>query len=274
MAARASVRQAAHNGSGPCKECGRTTCAALSAARFARNVIQSGVKNGMSQLKIKFHTQSGWSSCEWSKAVTIPPNGPSPGQRSSTIVTPNSAYFPGAATTFTSSVTPRIKSIIRASIGFPANSTSDLSRPNRVLPPPAKTYAIICGASRRPASQITSHPSRFTLFERLAPRAPDSQLAQFFLQALPVQPDRRRRLRYIPTMFHQLLRNVGDLKLSLCLAKILLAKSIFIGSAKTRARRRLPAHHFLRQVHDIDFLAAAKHYTTLQRILQFADISR
>src|SRR6266700_1977493 len=70
----------------------------------------------------------------------IPPSGPSPGQRSSTIPAPKPAYLLAAATIFTSFVTRRSISIMRSSIGAPATSTSALSRPNRVLPPPARIY--------------------------------------------------------------------------------------------------------------------------------------
>ncbi len=143
--ASAPVRQHVQSGSGPCPECARTTCASLFAARSTRKFIQSAVKKGMSQLTITFHTRAGSFSCASSKAVTIPPSGPSPGQRSHRTSAPNSAYFPGAATTFTLSPISRSNAIIRASMGFPANSTRALSRPNRVLPPPAKTYApMLC----------------------------------------------------------------------------------------------------------------------------------
>src|SRR6266567_1652219 len=70
----------------------------------------------------------------------IPPSGPSPGQRSSTIPAPKPAYLLGAATNLTSFVTRRSISIMRSSIGAPATSTSALSRPNRVLPPPTRIY--------------------------------------------------------------------------------------------------------------------------------------
>src|SRR5690348_16041694 len=136
----AATFQQAHNGSGPFAEFAATTSARLFAARSVRNLSQSSVRNGMSQLTIR--AQSGfalWLAAS-SKAVTIPPSGPSPGQRSSTIRAPAAAYFPAAATTAASSVTRRNSSIVRSIIDVPWNSTSALSRPKRVLPPPAITY--------------------------------------------------------------------------------------------------------------------------------------
>src|SRR6266478_1330516 len=138
--AAAAVCQQAHSGSGPDVECGKTTCALLVPARSQRRASHSRVRNGMSQLRIRFHSGRAAVRPASSSAVMIPPSGPSPGQRSSTVVTPNAVYLFAAATILTSFVTCRSSSIMRFSIGVPPTSTSALSRPNRVLPPPTKTY--------------------------------------------------------------------------------------------------------------------------------------
>src|SRR5438445_486506 len=92
----------------------------------------------MSQLTIRFHSGRVALRSASSSAVMIPPSGPSPGQRSSTISAPNAAYLPATPTIFTGLVTLCNSSIIPSSIGLPPISASALSRPNRVLPPPAK----------------------------------------------------------------------------------------------------------------------------------------
>src|SRR5579872_1182124 len=88
----------------------------------------------------------------------------------------------------------------------------------RFVPPkaaasPAREYKS--SNQRRPGftshqSPVTSHlaaPSQTLLpiFHRLTPRPANPKFAQFFLQALSVQPDRRRRARHIPAVAHQLL---------------------------------------------------------------------
>src|SRR5229473_777288 len=135
--AAAPVCQQAQSGSGPDAECANKTCALLFAARSLKNRSQSDVKNGISQLTIRFHSCLSAFLAESSSPVMIPPSGPSPGHLSSITSTPNATYLPGTATIFTCFVTPRSSSIMRSSIGFPPTSTSALSRPNRVLPPPA-----------------------------------------------------------------------------------------------------------------------------------------
>src|SRR6266436_79835 len=138
--AAAPVCQQAQSGSGPDAECGNKTCALLFAARSLKNRNQSDVKNGISQLTIRFHSCLSAFVAESSSPVMIPPSGPSPGQLSSITSAPNATYLPGTTTIFTCFVTPRSSSIMRSSLGFPPTSTSALSRPNRVLPPPASTY--------------------------------------------------------------------------------------------------------------------------------------
>src|SRR5216684_1730066 len=162
--AAALVRQQAHNGSSPCADRGATTSALLAWARSARYVSHSRVRNGMSHPTIKLHSAPppvSWVICS---AVVIPAS----------------------------------SDRIRKSIGAPPISTSALSRPKRVLPPPANTY---------PDTSFVSVPSPPTLrlclillffFNRLSPRTPNSQLAQFLLQALPVQSNRGRGARNIP----------------------------------------------------------------------------
>src|SRR5437879_8141832 len=140
--AAAAVCQQAQSGSGPDLECGSTTCALLFVARSQTKASHPRVRNGMSQLTSKFHSPFAAPSAASSSAVIIPPSGPSPGHWSSIVSTPNAEYLPGAATNFTCLVTPPSSSIMRASIGVPPTSTSALSRPSRVLAPPATTYPV------------------------------------------------------------------------------------------------------------------------------------
>src|SRR5690348_12587431 len=58
------VRQQAHSGAGPVSECGRSTLALVVAVRSGKNIFQSCVKIGMSQLTTKFHSQLGSFFCE------------------------------------------------------------------------------------------------------------------------------------------------------------------------------------------------------------------
>src|SRR5712664_193939 len=162
---------------------------------------------------------------------------------------------------------------IRKSIGAPPISTSALSRPKRVLPPPANTY---------PDTSFVSVPSPPTLrlclillffFNRLSPRTPNSQLAQFLLQALPVQSNRGRGARNIPPMIRKLLRQIRHLELALGLSKVPLAQPIVAPFSGRLLRQRLAARHFLRQFRDADLFPAAKHQAALQGILQLAHIS-
>src|SRR6266568_1887745 len=146
--ASAAVCQQAQSGSGPDAEYGKTTCALLLVARSQRKASHSSVRNGMSQLTIRFHSPFAGFVAAFSSAVMIPPSGPSPGQRSSTIAAPNPAYLLGAATIFTSFVTRRSISIMRSSIGAPATSTSALSRQIEY--------------SRLPPEYIHRLPSRFS----------------------------------------------------------------------------------------------------------------
>src|SRR5216683_483885 len=94
----------------------------------------------MSHPTIRFHSWPPPVSDVALSAVMIPPSGPSPGHRSVKVVTPRPACLPGATTTRTSPPTPRSNSHMRSSIFLPSISASALSRPNRVLPPPANTY--------------------------------------------------------------------------------------------------------------------------------------
>src|SRR5467141_1100455 len=138
--AAALVRQQAHNGSSPCADCGVTTSAPLARARSAMYISHSLVRNGMSHPIIKFHSAPPPVSLVVSNAVMIPASGPWPSQRSLMSVMPSPAYLCGAAITVTSFVTSLSSDCIRRSIGVPPILTSALSRPKRVLPPPAKTY--------------------------------------------------------------------------------------------------------------------------------------
>src|SRR5712692_5731991 len=269
--AAAPVCQQAQSGSGPDAECGKTTCALLLAARIVMNRSHSCVKNGMSQLTTRFHSGRAALWAASSSAVMTPPSGPSPGHWSSTISAPNAAYLPGNATIFTCVVTLCSSSIMRAIIGIPPISTSALSRPNRVLPPPASTYAATFLEVVVVASRFTSHQS--LLFQRFSARPPDAQLAQFLLQTLPVQPDRCRGARDVPTVLHQLPRQISHFKLPFGLAKIPFAKSVVILVAAMFDRNRLPVHNLARQIFNADFVSASHHHAPLQRILQLAHIS-
>jgi len=151
----------------------------------------------MSQPTTRFHVGSGTSLPELcalaSRAVMIPPSGPSPGHRSAIHVTPNAPYFSRSPMIATAEVVSPSIAHSRASKGCPASCAIALSLPNRELAPPAST----CPA-HDPA--VTDHPSRIRLFYRLASRPPNPQLSQFLLQALSVQTDRRRGTRNIPSM--------------------------------------------------------------------------
>src|SRR5258706_1293828 len=94
----------------------------------------------MSHPTIRFHCSSPPTSFVVRSAVMIPASGPCPSQRSPTPVMPSAAYFWGAAITFTCFVISPSSARIRKSIGAPSISTNALSRPKRVLPPPANTY--------------------------------------------------------------------------------------------------------------------------------------
>src|SRR6266852_599042 len=272
--AAALVRQQAHNGSSPCADRGATTSALLAWARSARYVSHSRVRNGMSHPTIKFHSAPPPVSLVICSAVMIPASGPWPSQRSAMQVTPSGAYLRGAAITFTCFVMPPSSDRIRKSIGAPPISTSALSRPKRVLPPPANTY---------PDTSFVSVPSPPTLrlclillffFNRLSPRTPNSNFPQFFLQALAMQTDRRRGSRNIPPMIPELLRQIRHLELALGLSKVPLAQPIVAPFSGRLLHQRLAARHFLRQLRDADLFPAAQHQAALQRILQLAHISR
>src|SRR5579863_9553156 len=115
--------------------------------------------------------------------------------------------------------------------------------------------------------------SRF-FFDRLTSRPSNTEFTQFFLQTLAMQADRRRGARHVPAVACQLLRQIGDLKFMLRLAKIAFAES------NVRAVvARLPDEHFARrdffgQVGNTDFVAAAQHEAPLERVLEFANVPR
>src|SRR5580658_7626092 len=75
------------------------------------------------------------------------------------------------------------------------------------------------------------------IFRASPPRPLNSQLTQFFLQALPVKSNRRRRPRHIPFVPLELSLDIGDLEFSLCLAKIRLRKRHFVARRLSRPRR-------------------------------------
>src|SRR5580704_17777420 len=85
----------------------------------------------------------------------IPPSGPSPGQRSVMDLAPNCEYFSGEPMIITEGVTPRITTQSRASKTSSPICTSALSRPKRVLPPPASTKPPTLAAD---SSRVTGHP--------------------------------------------------------------------------------------------------------------------
>src|SRR3984957_11433405 len=159
-------------------------------------------------------------------AVMIPPRGPSPGQRSGTHSTPNWEYFSASPMIRTGAAVADCRIRQRRAIsGSPSNSTSALSRPNRRLAPPARTNPRTSGlAVTMPTLWQRAEDSRFFL-NRLTTRPSDSEFAQFFLQALAVQTDRRRGARHVPAMTGELFRQVRDLEFVLRLAKIIFAES-------------------------------------------------
>ena len=87
-----------------------------------------------------------------------------------------------------------------------------------------------------------------TLLRSARARAANPELAQFFLQALAVQADRRRRARHIPAMTHKLLRQIRDLKFVLRLAKIVFAEADVCAIAACLADKRFAGRHFFRQI--------------------------
>src|SRR5580698_1993953 len=284
----ALVRQHAHSGSSRWVDSGTTTSAWLAAARSVRYRNHSTLRNGMSQPMTRHQEDSAEESPDDPafaiSAVIIPPNGPSPGQRSAMHSTPMCPYL-------VTSPTMRIPAAVdsckvrqsRAISGSPSNSTTALSRPNRRLAPPASTNPA---TSPAPVLQVTSHQSPVTshhaapsqtllpIFHRLTPWPANPKFAQFFLQALSVQPDRRRRARHIPAVAHELLRQIRHLKLVLRLAKVVFAETHVCAVAACLADKRLAGRHFLRKIRYADFIPAAKHQAALQRIFEFAHVAR
>src|ERR1700743_748182 len=212
----------------------------------------------------------------------IPPGGPSPGPRSAMHSMPICEYLAASPMIRTGASVAVCKvRQSRAISGSPSNSTSALSRPNRRLAPPASTNPSTRAA---PLLPVTSHQSQVTLqnpprtlfrvLHRLAARPPNPALAQFFLQALPMQADRRRCTRHIPSMARKLLRQVRDLELVLRFTKIVLAEP-YVGAFVARLTdKRLAGRDFLRQIGDADLIAAAKHQAAFQCILEFAHVAR
>lgn len=163
----ADVRQHAHSGSNPKLDFGTTTCALLSKARPIKNISQSLDRKGMSQLKMRFHSQAVDCAAVFSSAVIIPPSGPSPGHRSAMHGAPNPPYLSVAPTILTSSaatVAPAAtNSHIRINIGFPPISAIALSFPKRRLSPPASTYLASSAAVLLFVFPVTSHQSQVTI---------------------------------------------------------------------------------------------------------------
>src|SRR5437868_6756610 len=88
---------------------------------------------------------------------------------------------------------------IRASMASPFNSARALSKPNRVLAPPAITYPFIVTLPivRIPRQTLFADSKSTTtdyllIFQRFAPGPSNPQFPQLLLQTLPVQPNRRR----------------------------------------------------------------------------------
>src|SRR6476646_9760060 len=192
----------------------------------------------MSHPTIKFHEGRSANCAADSSAVTMPPSGPSPGQRSAMQGTPAAAYFSGAPMTATDRVSPLTSAHNRAISVSRRKVTSALSCPKRELAPPANTKP-----AQFPAL-VTRQRSRFALFRRLASRPSNAQLAQFFLQALAVQPDRRRGSGNIPSMAHQLFSQAGHFKLVLGFSEVFFAQSGIDTVRRRFVRDRLAARHF------------------------------
>src|SRR5229473_4846792 len=192
----------------------------------------------MSQPTIKFHSATAPLSRVDRSAVIIPASGPWPSQRSLTAVTPSAAYLRGGAITVTCSDTAPSSTLMRKSMGIPSISTNALSRPKRVLPPPANRYACAILGS------VLSPPTLFFL-DRLSSRPPNSQFAQFLLQTLPMQTNGRRSPRNIQAMIGKLLSQIRDLKFPLGLAKILLAQSIVTSVPGSLAHQHLAVSDLL-----------------------------
>src|SRR5580698_5520721 len=285
----ALARQQAHSGSSPCFDSGTTTSARLATARSATCRNHSLVRNGMSQPMTKLQKSVATVASLVSSAVMIPPSGPSPGQRSAMHSTPMCEYFAASPMIRTGVLVAVCRTRQRRAIsGSPSNSASALSRPNRRLPPPARTKprtfaGVVTKDSLQTGSCVRTSicdsqggerrlaKSRF-LFDRLAARAANSELAQLFLQALAMQADRRRGARHIPAVACKLFRQIRDLEFMLRLAEIILAEPNVGAFIARLANKRFAGRDFLRQIRDADFIAAAKHQAALERILEFAHI--
>src|SRR6516225_546334 len=168
---------------------------------------------------------------------------------------------------------------IRASMVSPLNSARALSKPNRVLAPPAITYPFMSTLPivKIPAQNLFANNQKTTdellIFQRFASRPSNPQFPQLLLQTLPVQPNCRRCARNIPAMRGQLLHQICHFEFPLGFAKIPLAHSVIRLVAVVFQRECFSLANLRRQIRYANFFLAAEHYAALQRILQFAHIA-
>src|SRR5215813_825652 len=107
-----------------------------------------------------------------------------------------------------------------------------------------------------------------------APRPPDAQFAQFFLQALPVQTNCRCCARNIPAMACQLFGNPSDFKFALRFAEVALVHSGIHMPVRFSLRDRPASCDFVWQIVCINLAAGRQDHASLNRVLQFAHIPR
>src|SRR5207245_6677081 len=105
------------------------------------------------------------------------------------------------------------------------------------------------------------------LFKRCSARPPYTQLTKLLLQTLPVQPDRRRSSRDVPSMLCELSAQVGHFEFPFGLTKIPFANSVVVLIATMFNGDRLAMHHLAGQIFDANFVATREHHAALQRIL-------
>src|SRR5579871_1056074 len=150
---------------------------------------------------------------------------------------------------------------------------SALSRPKRRLAPPARTNPRTWVVALTEYELQRFAASGF-FFDRLATRPANSEFAQFFLEALAMEANRRRSPRHVPSVTCELLRQIRHLEFVLRLAKIVFAEPYISADVVRSGNEHFSRGNFFRQVSGPDFFATAKHEAPLQRVFQFADVAR
>ena len=114
----------------------------------------------------------------------------------------------------------------------------------------------------------------FIILDRSLPRPPNPHLLHLFLQALPVQADRRRRSRNIPAMRAQLPKQKRNLKFAFCFAQVFLLQAVILSFLAALRQDWRASQNLLRQIAHAQLRIPAKHQAALQGVFQFADIAR